>query len=144
MRHFQEAITECEVMDLPYTGAMFTWWNKREEDPIGKKLDRALVNREWLQQYPQSSAHFGAGGVSDHARCLVRTSGSSNEVRKPFRFFNYLTEHQDFLPIVKAVWESTEVLHHSRSALSRFHGKLKLLKQPLRDLNRTHYGDLPA
>ncbi|KAH0905254.1 hypothetical protein HID58_044757, partial [Brassica napus] len=28
--------------------------------------------------------------------------------------------------------------------LSRFHGKLKLLKQPLRDLNRTHYGDLPA
>lgn len=29
MRHFQETITDCSLLDLPYTGAMFTWWNKR-------------------------------------------------------------------------------------------------------------------
>lgn len=43
MRHFKEAMTDCMMMDLPYTGALFTWWNKRVEDPIGKKLDRVLV-----------------------------------------------------------------------------------------------------
>lgn len=42
IRHFQELTTDCSMLDLPYTGARFTWWNKREEDPIGKKLDRDL------------------------------------------------------------------------------------------------------
>lgn len=114
------------------------------EDPIGKKLDRALVNQAWLTRYPQSNAYFAAGGISDHARCLIKVSGESNEERKPFRFFNYLTEDPDFLPTIKEVWESSDPLVHSRLALSMFHKKLKLLKQPLRALNRTHYGDLPA
>lgn len=63
-----------------------------------------LVNNAWLSWYPQSSAHFDAGGISDHARCLIRTSGATNETRKPFQFFTYLAEHQEFLPIVKEVW----------------------------------------
>ena len=74
MYQFQELVSDCSVTDLPYTGALFTWWNNREEDPIGKKLDRALVNQSWMSQYPSSSAHFDAGGISDHARCLIRTT----------------------------------------------------------------------
>lgn len=137
-------MTDCSVTDLPYTGALFTWWNKRSEDPIGKKLDRALVNNEWLTRYPHAHAHFDAGGVSDHARCLIRTTGATNATRKPFRFFNYLADHQEFLPTVKDVWDSNAPLLHSRTALSRFHQQLKQHKEPLRALNRTHYEDLPA
>lgn len=107
MRCFQEAVNDCSVMDLPYTGAFFTWWNKRVEDPIGKKLDRALINQSWLNTYPQAAVHFEAGGISDHARCFVRLSGAVNEARKPFRFFNYLADHKDFLPTIKEVWEAT-------------------------------------
>lgn len=67
-----------------------------------------------------------------------------NEARKPFRFFNYLTEHQDFLPTVARVWSTTQPIYHSRTALSRFHAKLKLLKYDMRLLNKIHYGDLPV
>lgn len=49
MRQFQDAVTDCALSDLAYTGALFTWWNKRESDPIGKKLDRALINGDWLR-----------------------------------------------------------------------------------------------
>nr|VDC96788.1 unnamed protein product [Brassica oleracea] len=112
MMHFQEVMTDCMVTDLPYTWALFTWWNKRVEDPVGKKLDRALVNSEWLNHYPHSSAQFDAGGVSDHARCVIRTSGTVNQARKTFRFFNCLTEHPDFLATVKEVWDTTEPTHH--------------------------------
>ncbi|KAH0854243.1 hypothetical protein HID58_090081, partial [Brassica napus] len=63
---------------------------------------------------------------------------------KTISFFNYLTEHNEFLPTVQRIWDTTEPLFPSRAALSRFHRKLKLLKQPLRELNKTHYGDLPA
>ncbi|RID53318.1 hypothetical protein BRARA_G00721 [Brassica rapa] len=42
------------------------------------------------------------------------------------------------------VWDTSAALYPSRTALSLFHRKLKLLKQPLRELNKTHYGNLPA
>lgn len=48
------------------------------------------------------------------------------------------------MPTIKEVWDTSGPLFHSRLALTRFHQKLKLLKQPLRELNRTHYSDLPA
>lgn len=61
MRAFQEVVTYCSLADLAYGGAFFTWWNKRDEDPIGKKLDRALVNGDWMRLYPDSHAYFDAG-----------------------------------------------------------------------------------
>ena len=143
MRYFQELVGDCNLTDMASTGALFTWWNKRDEDPIGKKLDRALINAAWFRDFPQSVARFEAGGISDHARCAVHLTGNHNEARKPFRFFNYLTEHAEFLPVVKRVWETTQEIHHSRSTLSRFQAKLKLLKFEMRLLNKTHYGNLP-
>lgn len=97
----------------------------------------------WLRFYPQSYAKFNAGGVSDHARCLVHISDKRDETRKPFKFFNYLKDHEDFLPTVKNFWDISPLLYHSRCSLSMFHRKLKLLKNDLRALNRNHYGDLP-
>ena len=35
MRQFQEVVNDCVLTDLAYTGALFTWWNKQETDPIG-------------------------------------------------------------------------------------------------------------
>lgn len=47
MCHFQEAVRDCALSDISSVGALFTWWNKREE-PIDKKLDLALINGDWL------------------------------------------------------------------------------------------------
>lgn len=107
MRKFQDLVGDCNLFDMTLTGALFTWWNKRDEYPIGKKLDRALINAAWLRVFPQSSSRFEAGGISDHVRCVVQLSGSHNEARKPFRLFKFLTEHVEFLLVVKRVWEST-------------------------------------
>lgn len=54
MRQFQEMVNDCALTDLAYVGALYTWWKKREEDRIGKKLDRALMNGEWLRFFPHS------------------------------------------------------------------------------------------
>lgn len=37
MRDFQDFVIDCGVSDLDYRGLKFSWWNKREQDPIGKK-----------------------------------------------------------------------------------------------------------
>lgn len=142
MKQCQELVTDCVLTDLAYVGSLFTWWNKRGADPIGKKLDQALINGNWLSVYPQSFASFETGGISDHARCVIRLKQQSVGNRKPFKFFNYLVEHGDFLPTVRSKWEATAPISHSRTALNMFHKKLKSLKYAMRELNRNHYGDL--
>ena len=53
------------------------------------------------------------------------------------------TLNPDFLQTVAEAWNCSDTIYHSRVALSSFHKKLKALKEALRLLNRTHYGDLP-
>ncbi|XP_048617726.1 uncharacterized protein LOC125589247 [Brassica napus] len=63
--------------------------------------------------------------------------------KRPFKFFNFLTDHPDFLDTVAASWNSTEQIFHSTSALFKFHKKLKYLKPLLRRLNQNRFGNIP-
>lgn len=92
--------------------------------------------------FPHSQVHFEAGGISDHARCYVRIADRPAGNRKPFRFFNYLADHNQFTPTLQRIWDLRPPLFHSRMSLHLFHMKLKLLKSDLRALNRTQYRDI--
>lgn len=66
-RLFADALSQSGLADLSFRGSSNTWWNKRPLEPIAKKLDRVLVNEEWLQLFPLSLAMFGEPAFSDHA-----------------------------------------------------------------------------
>lgn len=68
MHHFQDEVGACDLTDLSYVDTLFTWWNKRERNPVGKKLDRAMINETLMHQFPQSYSRFDTGGLSDYAR----------------------------------------------------------------------------
>lgn len=68
MRKFQDAISFCDLTDLSYVGPFFTWTNNQVDNPIGKNLDRDIVNSKWLATYPNSFTTFEMGGISDHAQ----------------------------------------------------------------------------
>ena len=143
MCDFQQAIADCGLADLKYTGPQFTWWNHQDSGPIGKKLDRALVNSDWNGNFPDSFASFETNGISDHARCVVTlTKKVAVRKRRHFQFFNYLAKHPLFLETVKEFWASTEPLYHSLAAMHMFHKKLKALKPLLCAINRERYGDI--
>lgn len=91
---FQDVVFTCGLSDLVYSGPLFTWWNKREIEPIGKKLDRALINGDWLNKFPHSFALFESGGISDHARCCIQLTQKIAESRRPK---NFLTTSQNTL-----------------------------------------------
>ena len=137
MREFQETVTYCSIMDMTTHGPLYTWWNRRELDPIMKKLDRAMVNDVWLQTFPQSYGVFEAGGCSDHLHCRISlTDGEVGPIRKrkPFKFVNVLTEMEEFKPMVTSYWNETEPLFLSTSTMFRFTKKLKGLKPLIRTL----------
>lgn len=145
MRDFQEAANYCSFTDMASHGPLYTWWNKRENDPIMKKLDRVMVNDIWLQAYPQSYSVFEAGGCSDHLHCRISLKGEqggTTRKRKPFKFVNVLTEMEEFKPLVDNYWKETEPLFLSTSTLFRFTKKLKGLKPLIRTMAKDRLGHL--
>lgn len=49
---FPDSIDCCALKDLGYSRIPFTWSNKRGDEFIEERLDRALANEEWLDLFP--------------------------------------------------------------------------------------------
>lgn len=142
MRDFQEIVNYCRLTDMGFQGPLLTWCNKREEGLICKKLDRVLINEEWMLN-SQSYSVFEPGGCSDHLRCRVQLKNEERKQRKPFKFTNAIASMPEFEVLLKEKWRYREKLFHSTSAMYMLSKWLKDLKQPLRMLSKIKMGDLP-
>lgn len=69
-------------------------------NPIAKKLDRILVNEEWIVLFPLALGFFGPPDFSDHASMKISLSSGQSRQKKPLRFFNYLLNNASSLPLV--------------------------------------------
>ncbi|XP_074291814.1 uncharacterized protein LOC141618618 [Silene latifolia] len=72
LAEFNNCLLDCGLDDLQGTGADFTWFNKHDiSSKVYSKLDRVMVNSDWFQHYPQTSAQFKPPGVSDHCPVIL-------------------------------------------------------------------------
>ncbi|GKA55522.1 RNA-directed DNA polymerase, eukaryota, reverse transcriptase zinc-binding domain protein [Tanacetum coccineum] len=103
-----DCVNEVEVEDLCSTGLFYTWIKSplNPTNNILKKLDRAMVNEEFMGSFPNASATFLPYMVSDHSPVLVNFPQSYAKKIKPFRFANYIADKEDFLPTVAREWNS--------------------------------------
>ncbi|XP_074296928.1 uncharacterized protein LOC141627591 [Silene latifolia] len=73
MVEFQACIDHCQLVDSPAVGSFYTWNNKQDpQTRVYSRLDRVLVNSEWLQWRPSSHAHFYNEGLFDHTPRIIR------------------------------------------------------------------------
>ncbi|WZY87828.1 hypothetical protein YC2023_044563 [Brassica napus] len=100
MRDFNDCLMEANLEDLNFRGPTFTWWNKRKLAPVAKKLDRGLVNEDWLIVFPSSVLFFGNPNFSDHAVMAITLEPERTRIKKPFRFYNFMLQNPDFLAVV--------------------------------------------
>ncbi|GFY91496.1 hypothetical protein Acr_07g0016920 [Actinidia rufa] len=134
IKDFQQCCNKWGLTDMVYSGAHLTWTN----NTTWCKLDRAMINYKWISDGLRAHAHFGfPGKLSDHSPCLVSLFDNSIQGVRPFKFFNMWTVHEDFQRIV---WE-TQIYG---SAMFRLCRKLKLLKEPLKELNKKHFSHISA
>ncbi|XP_049386883.1 uncharacterized protein LOC125851138, partial [Solanum stenotomum] len=50
---FAQCISSCALLEVPFTGTRYTWWNGRiEDDYILKRLDKILVNHDFSTAFP--------------------------------------------------------------------------------------------
>lgn len=73
MLEFEECVNHIEVEDICSSGMQFTWTQKMLNPNSGmlKKLDRVMVNGEFLLMFNDASAMFLPYMVSDHCPTIV-------------------------------------------------------------------------
>lgn len=134
-RDFQDCCLDLGLEDLRYMGAKYTWTNGH----YWSKIDRALCNQPWLIEGLHATAHFlPPGCVSDHSPCVVSLFEVAKSPKKNFMFFNMWADHMQFKEIVKQGWAGMQY-GTKQYIMCR---KLKLLKKPLKDLNRQEFSHI--
>jgi len=106
MDEFSNCLYQACLADLRYTGIFYTWSNRRFErdDFIERKLDRALVNPEWFDNFPNSHTNFQAPGISDHSPVIVDMGITIRKKGLPFKFYNYWVKLDKFDETIEKAW----------------------------------------
>lgn len=60
---------------------------------------------------------------------------SSRKRKRPFKFFNFIAEHEDFLDVIKDGW----MKQVNGMGMENIWTKLKVIKKGLKKLNTIHY-----
>ena len=86
---FINVIDSCGLLDMGYSGQPYTWCNHRKDGSrIWKRLDRGMVNDNWLDKMPSTNiTHLPSVG-SDHCPLLMEVIENKDTVIKYFKFLN--------------------------------------------------------
>jgi len=123
------------VSNLNFTGSHFTWTNGK----IWSKIGRVLANPNWLSLQISVHVHFSTpGAFSDHSPISINIGPQYQRRCASFKFFNMWVEHQDYKSLLFEQCHA-EVYGSPMYVLCR---RLKLLKGPLKQLNKLHFGHI--
>ncbi|KAL9666828.1 hypothetical protein QQ045_001171 [Rhodiola kirilowii] len=85
MRKFREALLDCSLRDIGYSGPSFTFSNRRKgEEETRIRLDRVLANMGWLMHYPKATVLNGWALHSDHRPIILSLVESGTMKRHKF------------------------------------------------------------
>ena len=72
MAGFQQAVADCGLSDLGYTGLPYTWDNRQEGDRNVKvRLDRGLGDQKFMDVLSETSVKHVPLTHSDHSALLI-------------------------------------------------------------------------
>ena len=137
IRDFNNCCYDIGLSDLKSTGVFYTWSN----NSVWSKLDRAMVNKDWIQDGLLAQAVYEfPGKFSDHSPCTITLFGDNDRGAASFKFFNMWTKHDKFLELVRDSWR----MHIEGTAMYKLCRKLKAIKGPLKTLNKQQYSHISA
>lgn len=98
---------------------------------IFSKIDRALVNAEWLIKFLHLEVIILDPNFSDHSPLCIEMEGIVLVGSKTFRFVNCIADHEDFLRVVRDAWH----INSMGDPMNIVWQKLRCAKAGLKKLN---------
>ena len=129
LKDMNDCIDKCGPSDFRNIGRNLTWNNKNlGAGRITGRLDRALVNNEWIDLLPNSYYAYLNCASSDHCPILLHLLPKMDSGPKPFKYFNYWRNYEGYEGIIANAWN----IQVHGNPLYQLISKLKGLKQALK------------
>ena len=109
MQLFRDTMDLCGFIDLCFKGNPFTWKKHfKNRQTSWERLDRGLVNNEWLLRYGGMTMHHLTCSTSGHCPLLIEPEMMEpTNPKKPFRFEEMWLAKKGCSNTVKQVWSGT-------------------------------------
>ncbi|XP_026439283.1 uncharacterized protein LOC113337968 [Papaver somniferum] len=101
-KSFKALINRLSLIDLTMAGGRFTWTNS-QQPLILIRLDRFLLCPNFQVHCPALLQMRLRRPISDHTPILLCCNSNEN-LRAPFRLYNFILNHPDFLNNLKIWW----------------------------------------
>ncbi|XP_012472495.1 uncharacterized protein LOC105789674 [Gossypium raimondii] len=85
MKCFREMIEVSQLYDISFKGQRFTWFGLRDQAWVKERLDRALVNLDWMEACPNTQGFNLPAIGSDHSPMVVFSDFRDKKVKKKFK-----------------------------------------------------------
>ncbi|KAF3613977.1 hypothetical protein T459_11523 [Capsicum annuum] len=131
IKDFAQFLGDHKLTELWSVGRRYTWTNGH----VFSKLDRAIVNAEWVQRFPNVEAIVMDPRCSDHSPIGIEVDSSKPPGKMAFKFFNVLAEHPSFPEIIRQALLKPV----TGVTMRKVWEKVKLAKQELKGLNNREF-----
>ena len=109
----QNFISNANLLEVPFKGVKYTWTNNRDEAHHAReRIDRALVNADWMELHPQSVLTHGPIIGSDHTPLILKTKFQPL-VKRKFRFETMWSRSEQCENVIRSNWQYDE---HAKSS----------------------------
>lgn len=134
---FNNFIMRAGLSDAGYCGHDYTWCNNRDgDDKVWERLDRFLVNGNYISNFALPKVTHLPRATSDHCPILFESKVNSKN-KSRFHYNHMWISHPGFRNIVESSWQIN--LHSN--PLTNFAMKLKHLRGILKKWNWDVFGD---
>ncbi|XP_073360499.1 uncharacterized protein [Aegilops tauschii subsp. strangulata] len=113
MRIFREAVEDCALQDLGWTGVPFTWDNQHDGVAnVKARIDRAFANEQFRQMFGFTNVRHICAAESDH--CFIKVEfrkqqgDQGGRGTKPFRYENVWRTHVEYERVVAECWRNQQ------------------------------------
>ncbi|XP_074318796.1 uncharacterized protein LOC141655625 [Silene latifolia] len=119
-------------------GALITNAEMAPLAQVYSKLDRALVNVDWVDMFPDSYVYYLPEGLFNHCPGLIHFEGEVHRRGTPFKYFNMWSLAPEYDSIIRNGWNK----EGQGTPMFRIVQKLRGLKADLKKLNKEQFGDI--
>jgi hypothetical protein len=118
MQAFRDALSDCELEDLGYSGNIFTW----KRGCIRERLDRDVANEAWNVMHPGVVVQNLDYARSDHRPIMIDTKfqpPTNNRRTKAKHFEAKWFIEKNFGDVVNQAWEAAALANPSGGVLDK-------------------------
>lgn len=133
----QNLLMDLHLLEPPSFGKHFTCTNG-QADPIWVKLDRFLVNANWIKLFPKVLQNCLPRLGSDHVPIRLE-SGIHIPKLRPFRFEKAWLSASNFLDLIKEWWDAPQLVGCGAFIMAK---KIALLRDQLRNWAKVDFGSI--